>query len=227
MNRQRLKYLRMKKDPEIIDDELDYEDIDISNLISPRCDFHVSPGFKQKLMEEVKAMPRHHPRLRWLPPATVAAAAVAALVVFSLFHFRDLVAPVENPSFIATRDIPISDNSLKRDETVLTVTESSLPKQKKRSFRKSKPTKRLSSDTVLISQSVYNENSKEIRPQPVTEGEMPLISEERLRDPDEMRVRLIARHRNAEIAYIESIRDEIAANHAYIKQLISETDVSQ
>ena len=56
---------------------------------------------------------------------------------------------------------------------------------------------------------------------------MPMVNKEESLDPDEVRTRLIESRRNAEIAYIERMRDEIEANQAYISQLMAEENVYQ
>ncbi len=77
-------------------------DEDIEDLLSPRCDFHTSPGFMERVIAEAEAYSaqRRKSRLWWMWSG--AAAAVAVLVVITIFvgnkmetqHSTPLVASV-------------------------------------------------------------------------------------------------------------------------------------
>ncbi|MDE6336979.1 MAG: hypothetical protein K2L34_10470 [Muribaculaceae bacterium] len=65
-----------------------YESGDIESLLSPKCDFQVSAGFKDRVIKEAQAVPK---RRRWVLPwaASVGIAAAVVAVVCLLLPWRD------------------------------------------------------------------------------------------------------------------------------------------
>ena len=65
-----------------------YESGDIESLLSPKCDFQVSAGFKDRVIKEAQAVPK---RRRWLLPwaASIGIAAAVVGVVCLLLPWRD------------------------------------------------------------------------------------------------------------------------------------------
>ena len=92
---------------------------------------------------------------------------------------------------------------------------------------KKNPTKKNHSRRAKSSHPIILESTMVTDARLVTEGEMPMVNKDESLDPDEVRSRLIESRRNAEIAYIERMRDEIEANQAYISQLMAEENVYQ
>lgn len=69
-------------------DKKSYEPGDIESLLSPKCDFQVSAGFKDRVMKEAQAVPERRRRLLpWVASVGIAAAVVA--VVCLLLPWRD------------------------------------------------------------------------------------------------------------------------------------------
>ncbi|MDE7346429.1 MAG: hypothetical protein K2N48_06785 [Muribaculaceae bacterium] len=208
----------MKKDTKkIYDDYLDLEDI-----LSPRCEFKVSSGFKERVMSEALSIPKHR-RYRLIPylTATVAAAA-ATIVIITALHFIKTDTSAETPNITAAIEnkTPIKSDTLQFVPELLADTPPA--QHEKERVAKSVPAKKKQAQKSSSARPVFAKDSSSGNIQPVTEGEMPMVNKERSLDPDEVRNRMLDIRRNAEIAYIESIRDEIDANQAYIAQLMTE-----
>ena len=209
----------------IYDDDLDLEDI-----LSPRCEFKVSSDFKDRVMSEAHSV-RKHRRNRWILYLTSSvAAASVAIVVMTTLHFRKTDIPTETSQITATieNQIPTPADTIKitsQNQLLAATTQDNSIKEK---VPKLIPTKNNRLRQPKTSKPIIlEENLTETEPQPVTEGEMPMVNKEESLDPDEIRTRLIETRRNAEIAYIERMRDEIEANQAYISQLMTEENVYQ
>lgn len=210
-----------------LDEDLD-EDLDLDSLLCPKCDFHVSSGFKQRVMTEAKATSERTHRRRIPLAITSAAAAIAVILLLIAFLYRHDDMPAPKPA-VASVELPALSLS---DTTALTthselMAESLPTKQEIQHVHKSSPKRypvaRISSDRKSTQESAMEETGRS----QTIEGEMPMVSSNKAIDPDEVRVRLIETRRNAEIAYIERIRDEIEATQAYIAQLKTEEIVYQ
>ena len=198
-------------------------DDDIEKLLAPRCEFHVSAGFKEKLMQEAKSLPEKHKR-KWIPfAAFTAAAASVAIVIFTALHFFNAKPTVVGPIIVAeTSAATLSDADSKKNPSELYANVQEVKDEPPVTI-KTKPRNK----TEKTKTKANNKQSSETRIQPVTEGEMPMISKDDSMDPEEVRLRLLETRRNAEIAYIDRMRDEIEANQAYIGQLMTLENVSE
>ncbi|MDE6561961.1 MAG: hypothetical protein K2K75_11325 [Muribaculaceae bacterium] len=211
-------------------DKIYDEDLDIEDILSPRCEFKVSSDFKDRVMTEARSI-RHHRRYRWIPYLTATvAAAVVAIVIITAFHFSKTDTAAETPQITAKIEnqtpTPADTIKITPQKQLLAATTQAFPE--KEQVSKLIPTKKNQSRQAKSSKPIIlEENLTETEPQPVTEGEMPMVNKEESLDPDEIRTRLIETRRNAEIAYIERMRDEIEANQAYISQLMTEENVYQ
>ena len=209
----------------IYDDDLDLEDI-----LSPRCEFHVSSGFKDRVMTEARSVRKQRRNHRILYFTSSVAAATVAIVVMTTLYFGKTDIPTETPQITATieNQTPTSADTIKipPQNQLLAATIQDFPE--KEQVSRLIPTKKNHSRQPKSSKPIIlEENLTETEPQQVTEGEMPMVNKEESLDPDEIRTRLIESRRNAEIAYIERMRDEIEANQAYISQLMAEENVYQ
>lgn len=211
----------MKKDPEIFDDDLDLE-----NLLKPRAEFRVSPAFKQKVMAEAKVIPIRS-RRRWMPLAISSAAAIAMLVILTAVYFHSSVSPTSQQHTTAAieKKLPAPGESLNKEDQTLLIAEAAPVINKEKASQKRTKRKKPATKAVSATTDITNPSVQESKPQPVSEGEMPMISREKPQEPNEVRTRIIETRRNAEIAYIERMRDVIEANQAYIKQLMAEANV--
>lgn len=202
---------------------------DIEDLLSPKCDFHTSPGFMERVMAEAQAVSKRRRFRRILIAASSVAASVAAWVILTctLFHDKEAhsempiaAADLESPALTTTDTLHKTISSeLIAESTPLKINISVVPKKTS--------TKSAISQGQSLSLSVKEEVSDESRPHMVIEGAMPMIGQEKSLNPDEVRTGLIETRRNAEIAFIEQMRDEIEANQAYIAQLMKEENVYQ
>lgn len=206
------------------------DDLDLENILSPRCEFRVSSGFKDRVMLEARAIPKRRRYRRIIYLTSSVAAATVAIVVMTTLHFHKTDTAVEMPQITATIEdqSPTQSDTIKmnpKPQLLAAITQADPEKgqvskmilTKKNQSRRSKSSKPI----------ILEEEHPGADPQPVTEGEMPMINREKSLDPDEVRARLIETRRNAEIAYIEQVRDEIEATQAYISQLMTEENVYQ
>ncbi|MDE6770363.1 MAG: hypothetical protein K2J78_11630 [Muribaculaceae bacterium] len=103
-------------------DKKSYGPGDIESLLSPKCDFHVSAGFKDRVIKEAQAVPK---RRRWLLPwvASVGIAAAIVGVVCLLLPWRDnnMITPV---GALASSGITSYPDSINGSGTVEVKTES-------------------------------------------------------------------------------------------------------
>ena len=207
-----------------------YDDLDIEDILSPRCEFKVSSDFKDRVMSEAHSVIKHR-RNRWILYLTSSvAAASVAIVVMTTLHFRKTDTLTQTSQITATIEnqtpTPADTIKITPQKQLLAATTQAFPE--KEQVSKLIPTKKNQSRQAKSSKPIISEeNLTETEPQPVTEGEMPMVNKEESLDPDEVRTRLIELRRNAEIAYIERMRDEIEANQAYISQLMTEENLYQ
>lgn len=214
----------MNEDPEIFDDDLELE-----NILKPRAEFRVSPTFKQRVMEEAKAMPARSHR-RWIPfVVSSAAAAIASIVILFVWIFRSPEDPADGQPVTASVKIPAHAHSdtLNQVANSPLIAEASTPIQSKVNPQSGTAKKKSVSKSHSSPRSISREGIEISKPLKVTKGEMPKIGRDGPLNPDEVRAHLLETRRNAEIAYIEQIRDEIEANQAYIAQLMAEVNVNQ
>lgn len=206
------------------------DDLDLEKILSPRCEFRVSSGFKDRVMAEAHSIPKRRRLLRIPYIAYSVAAAAVAIIVMTTLHFRKPDTAVEMPQITATTEnqATIPSDTIKINPKTQLLAATTQEDAAKGKVSKTIPTKK---DRTLQYKSskpiILEEELTGADPQPVTEGEMPMINREKSLDPDEVRSRLIEIRRNAEIAYIEQVRDEIEANQAYIAQLMNEENVYQ
>lgn len=202
-------------------------DEDIENLLSPKCVFHTSPGFMERVIAEAQAVSKRRKRRRILFAATSAAAAVAVLVILTVIIHDGKEAHSEMPIVTSNLETPAlaPADTLYESTSSELITEAAPPNIKISADPKMSPTKSVIIKEPHLSQSVIEEVKDESELYAVTEGEMPMINRKKSLDPDEVRARLIETRRNAEIAYIEQVRNEIEANQAYIAQLMNEENV--
>ncbi len=196
---------------------------EIENLLAPRCGFHVSAEFQEKLLNEVAAQKKSQ-RRKFPLGAIFSAAAVCALVVLTaiLFIGRSSLETQTEP--LAEIHTGVSTSQVTEKISPADITE--LPATK---HDETVPVKKAPS-----SSSIANASNKrkprhvekalpgvEERQKP--EGEMPIASDESQGDPDpdEVRQQLLTSRRNAEIAYIDRMRSEIEETQDYIGRYMS------
>lgn len=206
------------------------DDLDLENILSPRCEFRVSSGFKDRVMLEARAIPKRRRYRRIFYLTSSVAVATVAIVVMTTLHFRKTDTAVEMPQITATIEdqSPTQSDTIKMNpipQLLAAITQADPEKEQvsKMILTKKNRSRRAKSSKPII----LEEEHTGADPQPVTEGEMPMINREKSLDPDEVRARLIESRRNAEIAYIERMRDEIETTQAYISQLMTEENVYQ
>ncbi|MDE5997158.1 MAG: hypothetical protein K2G77_02990 [Muribaculaceae bacterium] len=202
---------------------------DIENLLSPKCDFHASPGFMERVMTEAQAVSKRRRLRKILLAASSVAAAVAVLLILNdiLHHDKETYSEMpiatvdpESPALTATDTLHKTICSeLIAESTPTKINISVVPKKT--------ATKSAILQEPSLSQSVKENVSDKTEPYVVTEGAMHMINPDKSLDPNEVRTGLIETRRNAEIAFIEQMRDEIEANQAYIAQLMKEENVYQ
>ncbi len=72
-------------------DKKSYEPGDIESLLTPKCEFRVSSGFKDKVMRETEALPCRRRRfIPWIASAGVAAAVVAVVCLFLPWRYGNM-----------------------------------------------------------------------------------------------------------------------------------------
>ena len=93
-NQQNIDDSSMKKDTE----KISHENLDLEDILCPRCEFRVSSGFKDRVVSEARSI-RKRRRHRWIPYLTpsVATAAVA-IVVMTALHFSKTGTTAETPN---------------------------------------------------------------------------------------------------------------------------------
>ena len=227
MNDDTLTKSNMKKDPCITDrlpdEEPETDDLDV--LLSPRCDFHVSQGFKQRLMAEAVSTKKRH-RRRWLPLALTSAAASIAIIAIPLALFRHSnettsTLPPATTARVEIPELPQADTTAQNPAHEL-IAETIKPGHEKPNIRKTSPKSHHLSGIHSDQQSSKEAVAEDTKKNQAIEGEMPMGCRNKSIDPEEVRVRRMETRRNAEMAYIERMRDEIEATRAYIAQLKTE-----
>ncbi|MDE6480437.1 MAG: hypothetical protein K2L45_09210 [Muribaculaceae bacterium] len=204
-------------------------DEDIECLLSPKCDFHTSPGFMERVLAEAHVVSKRRRLRRIFLSASSSAAAVALLVMVTVIfhHDKKTHSEVANVSASLETPVPALSDTLHKIISSELFAESKPTKINISSVSKKSTTKSAILQKPSLMQSMKEEVSDESEPHAVTEGAMPMINQEKSLDPDEVRIRLIETSRNAEIAFIEQMRDEIESNEAYIAQLMDEENVYQ
>ena len=204
-------------------------EMDIENILSPKCNFRTSPGFMERVMAEAEAVSRRRRLRRIFLSASSSAAAVALFVMVTAIFHHDKKTHSEVATVTTSLETPVPDLS----DTLHNIISSELIAESKPANNRisTVPTKSTTKSVILqetyLSQSVKEGVTNEPDIHVGTEGEMHMIKQEKSLDPDEVRIRLIETSRNAEIAFIEQMRDEIEANQAYITQLMDEENVYQ
>ena len=205
------------------------EDIYIEQHLTPRCEFHVSPDFKNRLMAEARSIQKRQ-RRRWVPYlAFSGAAAAVAIIIMVTLQIHKMDSNVETPQVTAANTIQPStpSDSLKMNRNIPLLAETTPDKYEKETLTETIHQKRERVRKTKSAEPTMLDLPDEPDTQPVTEGEMPMTNKETSLDPDEVRSRLIETRRNADIAFIERMRDEIEANQANIAQLMTEENVYQ
>lgn len=200
-------------------------DEDIEDLLSPKCDFHASPGFMERVMVEAQAVSKRRRLRRIFLAASTAAAAVTALVIMTVIFHHDKETHPEVANVTASLETPALPDTLHKIISSELIAESTPANIKISAVHQMNTTKSAVTQEPSLILSVKEELSDETKPLVVTEGAMPMTVQEKTLDPDEVRTGLIETRRNAEIAFIEQMRDEIEANQAYIAQLMNEENV--
>ncbi|MDE6521246.1 MAG: hypothetical protein K2L17_00370 [Muribaculaceae bacterium] len=205
-------------------DKINNEDLDLEDILSPRCEFRVSSGFKDRVMSEARSIQKHRRHRRILYFASSVAAATVAIVVFATLHFSKTDTPIEAPQIAVTteKQNPTPSDTIKINPMPQLLAAAPQAAPEKGQVYKKNPTKKNHSRRAKSSHPIILESTMVTDARLVTEGEMPMVNKDESLDPDEVRSRLIESRRNAEIAYIERMRDEIEANQAYISQLMAE-----
>lgn len=196
---------------------------DIEKLLAPRCEFHISAGFKGKLMQEANSIPKKNSR-KWITLAvSITAAASVAIIVFTALYFY-LNESKEDTPVIATSELTAapSDTVSVKNQSALCANAQELKNEAPVTLNPQSQHR-----TTKLKTRKRHEQPVEAQNSPITEGEMPMISKDDSMDPEEVRLRLLETRRNAEIAYIDRMRDEIEANQAYIEQLMTLGNVSE
>lgn len=196
---------------------------DIEKLLAPRCEFYISAGFKEKLMQEANSIPKKNSR-RWIPLAvSLTAAASVAIIIFTALYFYLHESKEDMPVIVATESTvtPSDTVSVKNSPALY----ANAQEQKNEAPVTINPQSQHRTAQVKTQQ--RHEQPIEAQNMTITEGEMPMISKDDSMDPEEVRLRLLETRRNAEIAYIDRMRDEIEANQAYIEQLMTLGNVSE
>lgn len=206
------------------------DDLELEDILRPRCEFRVSTGFKDRVMAESLSIRKRQRRRRIPYLALSGAAAAVAIVVMITLDFHKMDPNVETPQISAAFENQTSSpsDSLEMNPRTQLLADVSQTNSKKETVSKTIPKKKNRTlQTESSKPPIMEEEVIETDTQAVTEGEMPMTNKETSLDPDEVRTRLIETRRNAEIAFIERIRDEIEANQAYVAQLMSEENVYQ
>lgn len=208
------------------------EDNNIERHLTPRCDFRVSPGFKDRVMAEARSIRKRRRRRRILYLAFPGAAAAVAIVVMTTLHLHKMDPNVETPQITVAieNQTPTPSDTLKMNPNTTLLADATQANPRKETDSETIPTTKDRTQQPESTNSMILEEVEmptETETQPVTEGEMPMINKDTSLDPDEVRSRLIETRRNADIAFIERMRDEIEANQAYIAQLMTEENVYQ
>ncbi|MDE6787091.1 MAG: hypothetical protein K2J46_08655, partial [Muribaculaceae bacterium] len=85
-------------------DKIYDNDLDLEDILSPRCEFRVSSGFKDRVMSEARSIQKHRRHGRILYFASSVAAATVAIVVFATLHFSKTDTPIEAPQIAVTTE---------------------------------------------------------------------------------------------------------------------------
>ena len=169
--------------------------------------------------------------LQWLFPAaaSVAAVAEAGIAILAMYHLPDKKTYTDKQYVITSVETQSLTPCDTLNKTVPSefIANATPVKQAQSTTDKSSPGVKTVSRRKIHSQSPKEDKTGNMRYIEATEGAMPMVINDESPDPDEVRTRLIESRRNAEIAYIERMRDEIEANQAYISQLMTEENVYQ
>lgn len=96
-------------------DKKSYQPGDIESLLSPKCDFQVSAGFKDRVIKEAQALPKRRRRfLPWVASAGIAAAVVAVVCLLLPWGDNNMVTPGDGiaSSAIASSTDSINDSGM-------------------------------------------------------------------------------------------------------------------
>lgn len=211
-----------------------FEDLEIEDLLRPRCQFHASPDLKGKVMAHVSYLkrPLYRKPATWIAAASICA---AILTIGYLVRYHDngqqqeivaeTVKKIENET--GKKDngkaamIKVLQNETETPETPAT-------EIKPKTASRAKTYRRVA--TTDDKRTSHEKNISHSHPATdimiATVGEMPMASRKGIiHNPDSVRQRIIESRRKAEIAYIEMLRSEIEANEAYITQLMTSENV--
>ncbi|MDE6341167.1 MAG: hypothetical protein K2K93_02520 [Muribaculaceae bacterium] len=211
------------------DNKLRTEEKDIERLLAPRCEFRVSSGFKERVLAQAQTQnmtKRRRPRRIPIIATSAAAVAAIAIAIIAYLHFFNygisavttgVTASVETPAPIPSDTIMTQHHSeyLADASTTRAVkTEETSAGSQKRNSKTHNQRTRSSNDDATT-------KSTETEPRGGTEGEMRQLKKDDSMDPDEIRVRMIESRRNAEMAYLDRMREEIETNRIYVAQLMT------
>lgn len=209
------------------DNKIRTEDQDIERLLAPRCEFRVSSGFKERVMANAQTITKRR-RPRRIPIIATSAAAVAAIAIaiIAYLHFfnngisgntTDVKASVETPAPIPSDTIMTHNNS----EYLADATTTQAEKTEEISAAVPTRKRKANNQRARTTNDEATTESAETELRVGTEGEMRQLQKDDSMDPDEIRVRMIESRRNAEIAYLDRMRDEIETNRIYVAQLMT------
>ncbi len=210
------------------------EDEDIENLLSPKCDFHPSPGFMERVLAEAEAETysshkRRH-KLWWVYSG--AAAAVAALVVITILIDNKVNTKTDTPMMASV--LPVIEESHQNILISTTMKEEiSEEKSETRKIPKEK-NKIMANKNVIKEESVGSleyvvethetASSEEIQNDMYVQTEGPMASRQDAAQKNSDKMMLSTddfdnytrlRHQT----YIERVRYEIAETDEYVKEM--------
>lgn len=200
-------------------------DRELEDLLSPKCEFHVSPGFKERVMNEARAIkdiPAGKPSPRKWGWSVVAAASVIAAIMLSALYFTDRVSN-DKQILVAKETTSVSDSPAKESETTL-LAERTVKKKKQTSQKSTKRKTTKNRKTSKPRRHSLKEGGQSQVPT-IIEGEMPMKETESSLEPEEVRERIIERRRNEDIAFIDCMRDEIRRVDDYLARLSGDINI--
>lgn len=199
-------------------------DWELEDLLSPKCEFHVSPGFKDRVMNEAQAMkdiPAGKPSPRKWGWSVAAAASVIAAIMLSALYFTDRVSD-DKQILVAKETTTVSDSPAKESEMTLFAERTVKKKQTSQKSTKLKSTKKRK--TSKPRRHKHKEETTDQAPSAI-KGALPMGESKSSLEPEDIRKRLVERQRNEDIAFIDRMRVEVNANEEYISRLMASQNI--
>ncbi len=207
---------------------------DIEDLLSPKCDFHASPGFMERVMAEIESDAAPKPRHRAWWRYSAASAAVAALIVATILIASKTETQTDMPTIAFA--LPMQEGIQPTHAPKINKTQEEMPEEiSKKKDNPSLKDKIMNEKNVILAESRKRKASpsedQENTHEEDTQGkgniaviEGPMSSRSDLEAHNSTRLLLSTDDcddytRMVRQAYIERVRYEIAETEAYVEEM--------